>query len=316
MDVNGIYDQNKTCVLRLEVTQAIYDIARPYATPAETIAQGVGFIISIEEGYVITTADLVANAITIAGYSEILGKRQLRLNLKSICPAKNIALCQIIPEDINLLTRDFEDKKCCRVIFGDSLDLIPMEQLLALTYQPNGETVTPTLTYISGFDIDRNTAECCEDAKARRATHISLSFDGSLMPAAPLFNSKSEVVGLISDSTRQLMIPSRTVLAIMEALEKEEFVQVPTFGFGWNSTNRELIDLKTKDPSLYGIYIRDVCPDSCCYDLKEGDVIRQFIYYDPFTGTKDLLARSKKLSTEYEKFAIRRPRRAQSQCSK
>ena len=88
------------------------------------------------------------------------------------------------------------------------------------------------------------------------------------MSGTPVVNDKGELVGICQDDKIN-MIPSRVLLAISEELLEETIVKLPTFGLEWNKINRELIDLLTKDPVNYGIYIRQTTPDSCCYDYRE-----------------------------------------------
>lgn len=281
MDMYEIFDKSKSYIVRLEVIKGIYDIRRPYIGPQENIQNGIGFIVDIENGYVVTTANLVENCITIIGYSESLGKRQMKLNLQSICRSKNLALCQIESDDVKLLTRNLsnEEKDAINVVFGDNLELLHAEQVYISTILYPHEFVSMLLSHIVNFHLSEQNVE---DALDRGPSLILLDTNFPIPQGSPVLNGRGEVVGITIDGTDCRMIPSRTFLAIMHNMKSEKIVHVPTFGLNWINTNRELIDLKTKDPSIYGIYIRNVSPDSFCSEMKEGDIIQTLIFYDPF----------------------------------
>lgn len=296
-----IIDNVKNSVLYLTVVQAQYKADRPFYYPADKTISGTGFIIDIDKGLVVTNAHVAENAMCIIGRAPGLGQRDISLSVVGLCRNKDLAILKIEEEDIKLLTRNYEkgNHLALNLTFDDSLFVVPGDPILAIGYPLGQENIKYSRGIVAGFQsFERSLLEkregihkrlpSIEDAKIRRPTFIQIT--AAVNPGnsgGPLFNREGKVIGIVSagyDKSQNVSyaIPSRTFLAIYEELLTNKVVNIPTLSLGWNATNRELIDLKTGNPYIYGIYVRKVTPDSCLDKLVEGDIIKKLIYIDPF----------------------------------
>lgn len=280
MDWNEHYERWKNSVIHLNITKAIYKIDRPYLSPNDININVTGFIIDIENGYVVTSSEAIENAIYVNGRMNRLGKRELKLSFKSICREKELGLCQLDQESIKMIKSSMDES--IDMIFGDSLILFQTEEVLSIGYCDN-YGISCDNGMITGFESNKSSIE---DAKNRSPAYIQTNImfnSGNL--GGPLLNRKGEVIGIISN--KNFVIPSRTFLSIYHEMINKSIVDIPTLALAWNSTNRELIELKTSNASLYGIYVRKIYPDSCSDKLEEGDIIQRIHYMDPFSYSNE-----------------------------
>ena len=273
-------DRWKNSVLRINVIQAIYDPARPYNDPTDKEKSGSAFIIDIERGLVVTNAHIVSNAISITGRISKLGKVNISLELVGICREKDLALCRIVPEDVQLILRDLpkERYKEINMIFGDNIELKETEEIMTIGYPLGQENIKYTTGIISGFET--KSPDNVEDARSRSPVYIQIT--AAMNPGnsgGPLLNTKGEVIGInaaghLYAQNVSYAIPSRSFLSIYCELLKG-IVRMPTLALEWNKTNRELMGEKTNDEGAYGIYVRKVHPDSSVDSLETGDIIKR-----------------------------------------
>ena len=273
-------DRWKNSVLRITVIQAVYDPTRPYNNPIDKEKSGSAFIIDIERGLVVTNAHIVSNAISITGRISKLGKVNISLELVGICREKDLALCRIVPEDIQLILRDIpKDRyKEINMIFGDNIELKETEEIMTIGYPLGQDNIKYTTGIISGFET--KSPDNVEDARNRSPVYIQIT--AAMNPGnsgGPLLNTKGEVIGInaaghLYAQNVSYAIPSRTFLSIYCEL-LQGIVRMPTLALEWNKTNRELMGEKTNDEGAYGIYVRKVHPDSSVDSLETGDIIKR-----------------------------------------
>lgn len=285
-------------VLHLTVTRGIYRADRPYKAPDDSVSSGTGFIIDIKNGWVLTNAHVVENAITITGRVAKLGKRDITLEVVGICRGKDLAMCKIKSEDMSLVTRGLDKNNITslNMKFGDSLLVNETEEVMALGYPLGQENLKYTTGIVSGFhNHDRDEFEDVEDSFDRSPTYIQIT--APINPGnsgGPLINKNGEVIGINAASYMLSQnvgyaIPSRTFLAIFSELSTKKVVKLPTLALKWNKTNRNIMEERTGDSKKYGIYVRKVGPDSCVDKLKNGDIITELLYKDPFIASKESL---------------------------
>lgn len=289
-------DRWKNSVLQLKVTRAKYNPSRPYANPVDKRVSGSAFIIDIDRGYVGTNAHVVSNAISITGRIPKLGKRDLSLELIGICKEKDLALCKIHHDDIKLITRGMKKEQVgsLNMIFGDNMELKETDEVMTIGYPLGQENIKYTTGIVSGFESKNgNDFGDMEDAKKRSPTYIQITAAINRgNSGGPLLNKKGEVVGInaagyLFAQNVGYAIPARTFLSIYCDLIKSTVVKMPTLSLEWTKTNRELMKMKTGDERTYGIYVRNVYPDSCVDSLENGDIIKRLDYQDTFWASKD-----------------------------
>jgi S1-C subfamily serine protease len=269
-------------IIQLIVLQESSDLFQPYKSSQTKIIYGTGFIVDIKNGYIITTASNVEGAITITGRSSLLGQRDINLKVMGLCHYKDLALCRIEPNDIELLTRDLNPEMILslNVKLGDYIPMNLGDEIGVWGYDLN--SVRYSSGNISQFNlqIKSNKSERgeTEDALTRSPVYFKISASVSEgMGGSPCFNKKNEVIGLVA-KTEGYVIPSRTLLAIYSSLLTDLNVKCPTLSLGWSQTNPLLMDEKTGDSGNYGIYVRTLNPDSCLPQLQTGDIIIHIEY--------------------------------------
>ena len=290
-------DRWKNSVLQINVTQAVYDPARPYSDPKDKEKSASAFIVDIERGLICTNAHIVANAISITGRLSKLGKVDISIELVGICRERDLALCRIVPSDIELILRDLPKERYndLNMIFGDNMELKETDEVMTIGFPLGQENIKYTTGIVAGFESGssaQHSSRDVEDARARSPANIQIT--AAINPGnsgGPLLNSKGEVVGIISSGHPHAQnigyaIPVRTFLSIYCELLKG-IVKMPTLSLEWNKTNRELMREKTNDEGAYGIYVRKVHPDSTVDSLETGDIIKRFEYQDTFWASKE-----------------------------
>ena len=131
-------------VIKLNVTQGEYDPIKPYKSAHEMNVEGCGFIVDIEIGLIITTAEVVKNALSILATSFRTGKRSLSLELLSICYQRNVALCKINHQDVEIIIRGLDKKeiKNLNFIFCDSMLTNIGDEMVMIGYRDSIEFIS------------------------------------------------------------------------------------------------------------------------------------------------------------------------------
>lgn len=307
MDWLGIQDRYRNSVLQIICVRARYQIDRPYLSPIDGVVRGSGFLVDISNGLVVTNAHVIKDAISIRGRSPKTGQRDLNLRLISYCIQRDIALCQLGEEEISLLTKGVQDPADLNMTFGDDLDIRQTQEVLTVGYPLGQENIKFTTGVIAGF----------QDILGQEETERIVSFEedpsfiqitAPINPGnsgGPLLNSKGEVIGVnaaghLFSQNVGYAIGSRCILAIWDLLQARLHdpslpyrVTVPRLSVNWNKTNPALLQLKTgccaEDDR--GIYVREVYPNSCCPDLKNGDIILSISYYNTLFTPGEVTAR-------------------------
>lgn len=268
----GLKYQNS--VLQLIVSKSIYDPRRPYLNPSNKVATATGFIIDIANGYVLTNAHVVEDAISIKAY--LLGTRKdLTLSVISIADSKDLALCQIDDNDIYLLTNKLNPSDL-NMKLGDNLLLEQLDEVLVIGYPLGEPHIKFTTGIVSGF----------VSGDKYLPTQPLIQITAPLNPGnsgSPLLNNKGEVVGITSSGIIEMenigyAIGIRSFISIYETMLQQRIVKMPTFSLKWQQTTPELITYKTNNPLIDGIYVQDIGPDSCLLSLCPGDIITHIGY--------------------------------------
>jgi len=286
----------RNSVFQVIVNEIIANPRRPYSQGNDDIANGSGFIIDAANGMVVTNAHVVMNALSISGRLPRFGKRDLGMEVVSVCQEKDLALIRVVKDDLKLLLGG-QDPSDLNIPFGDSMDLQQGQEVMTIGYPMGEKEVKYTQGIISGFKADLDEENDYdggneEDARSRPPTYIQT--DAALNEGnsgGPLLDKHGRCVGINASGILFAQgvgyaIASRTLLAILCAMRNSVVVDMPTFGFGWSNSTRELMEDKCGLGTLHGVYIRRVDPDSCFAGLRVGDVVTHLCYEDPFWATK------------------------------
>lgn len=234
---NSLQKKYRNSVFFLNVVSAEYDSFRPYTSLGDKSSTGSGFLISLDIGLVVTNAHVVENAISIVGRCPLLYSRDLFLRLISISRDKDLALLQIIGEDLKELKKF--SKKINEFSLGDSFDLFEMQEVVAIGYPLGQDGIKFTHGNVSGFQyqIDEVTdITRLEDSSTFIQITCPINQGNS---GGPLIDEKGKVVGIcaagILDSQNVgYAIPVNTLLSILDELKR------PISNFNHSLTSTEL----------------------------------------------------------------------------
>jgi len=285
MKQNNLIERWESSVLKLNIDQEIYNTRTPFIQKNIITKVGTGFIIDIEKGHVLTNFKIVDNAISIIGKLSITGDRNINLKLISVCREKDIALCKIDHDDLKYIIRGMNKDQIfsLNMMFTDSMNCKNGEEVISLGYFSSNYNINSTSGIICGFN--RNKELELEDVLSRKTYYIEITnrLDyGNI--GCPILNSFGKIIGIVSKIGKfcSFVIPSRSILCVYSKLLRSKIVRHPTLALAWNKTNREIMKLKTGSSNTYGIYIRDVFPDSVSDAVETGDIIRRIDFEDPF----------------------------------
>ena len=292
-----IMEKYKNSVLQLICTRGVYNPFRPQMPPIDKRASGTGFIIDIRNGFVMTNAHVVSNAISISGRMMRFGEQDLSLRVISICREKDIALCQLKQSDIDMILNDKTPEEI-NMIFGDNMLLKETAIVVAIGYPLGFKNLKFSTGVVSGFHAN-NTADDDEDSvhstEEEGPSYIQIT--APINPGnsgGPLLNRRGEVIGVNAAGFRfsqnvGYAIGSRTIMGIYNSLisplidstiKIPHVVITPKYAFEYNRTSLALLELACNIDTTEGIYIKRVYPNSCFDLLCEGDIITHISYND------------------------------------
>ncbi len=289
-----IMEKYKNSVLQLICVKGIYNPFRPQLTPVDKRTSGSSFIIDIERGLVMTNAHVASNAISISGRISRFGERDFPLKLLSICREKDIALCQLSQEDINLILES-KHPDDINMKFGDDSLLRETDPVITLGFPLGQKQLKITSGIISGFYANNNEDEdeCTYLTEEETPSYIQIT--APINPGnsgGPLLNTKGEVIGVnsavvLSSQNVGYAISSRTILSIYDTLISPlndsiitipHIVITPKYAFEYNKSSSALLELTCN--GCEGIYVTQVYPNSVFDTLEEGDIITHITYSD------------------------------------
>jgi len=244
------------------------DMLQPYKTPQQYSARGSGFFIN-EEGYLITNAHVVNQALTIWIQIPSMGKRFITVDLIGVCPERDIALLRVSEKDRALIR--YQLGVIPYLMLGDSDSVRPTDEVLALGYPLGQEALKSTTGVISGRE------------------RSMIQMDAAINPGSsggPLLNHKGEVVGINSAGIVEAqnvgyVIPINELHVIIDDLYSVFLVRKPFLGIISIKATESLTDY-LGNPQPGGCYIVEVVKDSLVYKagIDAGDMLYSINGYD------------------------------------
>jgi hypothetical protein len=222
-----------------------------------------------------TNAHVVKTGKIINIRTELTKGVNLKVNIINMCIEKDIAILEIVEEDLKYFKEKYPDK----LEFDDARILDDTIEVLTAGYPLGEENIKFTTGVLSGnqqnYDIeyDRNVSYLQIDAP------INAGNSGG-----PLFNKKGKVIGInsaaidgISVQNVCFAIPSNIIVSVIYDLlhnnVNNKILKIPNVNFKWNNCNDilfESLDIKTEDMS--GIHIYNISKVSFL-KLKKGDIL-------------------------------------------
>ena len=264
-------------IVQIFVSSHTIDPMKPYIYPADKLVRGSGFVIHNDNNKILimTNAHVVKTGKIINIRTELTRGVNLKVNIINMCIEKDIAILEILEEDLKYFKGKYPDK----LEFDDARILDDTIEVLTAGYPLGEENIKFTTGVLSGnqqnYDIeyDRNISYLQIDAP------INAGNSGG-----PLFNKNGKVIGInsaaidgISVQNVCFAIPSNIIVSVIYDLlhndVNNKILKIPNVNFKWNNCNDTLfesLDIKTEDMS--GIHIYNISNISFL-KLKKGDIL-------------------------------------------
>ena len=283
MDWSNIIERYKNSVLQIICHRAECDPLSPFSPPRVETIYGTAFIIDISRGLLVTSAEIVRDAMNIYAKHQLTGKKFLKLFLIGICQDRNLAVCKFSSSSKDSIIRNkIGHPPSLNMRFGDNINL-PVASGFMLVGFPNKADSDPNF----------------KDIIFENYTSTYLNFAGVFNPGylgGPVINKNGQVVaiaGSISARNSLDCVGSRSFISIFQDLinsndgdiEKENkinIIKMPKLSIRWNKSNTNIIKHICGDDGFSGIYVNEVFPDSIFNKLDEGYIIYQAEFPDPF----------------------------------
>lgn len=200
-------------------------------------SKGIGFIVDINNGFIITTAHTIKNAYEIMGYYSLMWDHPFKLSVRSKCPKRDLALLQLQREDIQLLLSILPGENC-GLIIGDSLEVHHDDEVLIISISPSSsssfmvKSKLGNVVRISPHPFSQN------DPESSFCFVIDMEIERG-HSGSPVLNSHGEVIGIIVigefwDKNSGYALTSRSIMSIYHALLFQPIVNIPRFSIGFN----------------------------------------------------------------------------------
>ncbi len=256
-----VQEKIRDTVLQVFSSIAEFDWLQPYKTPNQGVIRGSGFFIS-KDGYIITNAHVVDQAVAIWVQIPSLGKRPLRVCVVGICPEKDLALLRLNEEDLDYTRNTLSSIRY--LTLGDSDQIFRSDEVMAVGYPLGQESLKSTNGIISG-----------------RESHL-IQMSAPINPGnsgGPVLNTEGEVIGISTSMFRDAqnigyIIPINTLKFMLPDLYKTPLLRKPHLGI----LSHKVTDVVTAylgNPQPGGCYIVEVVKDSPLdkAGIREGDMI-------------------------------------------
>lgn len=262
-----IQNQVKDTVVQVFSQIAQFDLLQPYKTPAQGSATGTGFFIN-DQGYLITNAHVVDQAVTMWIQIPSLGKRIIDVNVVGVSPDRDVALLRVADNELESLRKELGAIPFLPL--GDS-DLVQRsDEIMALGYPLGQQSLKSTTGVISGRE------------------HRYIQMSAPINPGnsgGPSLNIYGEVVGINAAgiTTAQnvgYIIPINDLKLVLPDLYKTKLLRKPFLGVLFNNASDELTAF-LGNPKPGGCYVVEVVKNSTLAKagVQRGDMIYELNGY-------------------------------------
>lgn len=268
-----VHTMVRNTVVQVFVYTAQYNWLEPYKTPQQRVSSGTGFFIS-ESGLLITNAHVVDQY--RAAYIQIphFGKRRFDVDVIGVSPERDLALLQVIPEDLAIIRAELG--KISVLEFGDSDEIHRADEVMTLGYPLGQQSLKSTVGIVSG----RQNIE----------GHSMIQIDAPINPGnsgGPSLNRTGKVIGvntagIVEGGVQNVgyIIPSSEVKLFLRQLEDlpsdqgVKFLRKPFLGILFGTGSDTLAQF-LNNPTPGGFYVVDAYPGSPLEKaaVKSGDMV-------------------------------------------
>lgn len=268
-----VHTMVRNTVVQVFVHTAQYNWLEPYKTPQQRVSSGTGFFIN-DSGLLITNAHVVDQFRAVYIQIPFFGKRRFDVEVIGVCPERDLALLQVIPEDFAIIKAELGNVP--HLEFGDSDDIHRADEVMTLGYPLGQQSLKSTVGVVSGRQhIDGRSM---------------IQIDAPINPGnsgGPSLNRSGKVIGVntagITEGGAQnvgYIIPSSEVKLFLKQLEDipaehgVKFLRKPFLGILFGNGSDPLADF-LHNPKPGGFYVVEVYPGSPLdkASVKAGDMI-------------------------------------------
>lgn len=251
-------------IVKIIANNVTIDWFKPYKTNDESEGIGTGFFID-QEGYILTCAHVVIDAIKIWITIPSIGKERINATVVGICEHSDLAL---------LKTVDYIPKHFMKL--GESDGILPGTKVTAIGYPLGQDRLKQTSGIISG----------------RQGSNFQT--DSPINPGnsgGPLVNDKFEVIGVNSSKMMyadnigyaipiyQFKILDPLMRQLLNKPTNQKMIFKPGLFANFNNTSQDLIDYYNGNNNCeFGYYVKKVHKKSPLRKagIKEGDIVCAF----------------------------------------
>lgn len=247
-------------VVQLFVQKGTFNWLEPYKVPAVSASFGSGFFIN-EEGYILTNAHVINEALVIHAQIPSFGKYQFEVELVGLMPEKDFALLKIKPDGVGLIRATLG--KVPHLQLGDSDLLRRGDEIMALGYPLGQQSLKSTTGVISGK----------ENGLIQMSAALNPGNSGG-----PSINTQGQVIGVNTCMVREAqnvgyIIQINDIKVFLDELRVEKLVRKPYLGILPSMATDDLARA-LGNPMPGGVYIIDVFGDSPLKGkLESGDMV-------------------------------------------
>lgn len=244
----------KDTVVQVFSQVAQFNWLEPYKTPNQFQAVGSGFFIH-EDGKILTNAHVVDQTKAVSIQIPSMGKRRFEVDVIGVSPERDLALLQLHPRDLAILTKELG--KIPTLNLGNSDYVHRADEIMALGYPLGQQALKSTTGVVSGREHIEG--------------HSLIQISAPINPGSsggPSLNTSGEVIGINSSGifgggvqNVGYIIPSNEVALFLRHLEQTQpgpnnikFLRKPFLGVLFNNATEDLTTF-LGNPQPGGLYV-------------------------------------------------------------
>lgn len=268
-----VHSMVRNTVVQVFVHTAQYNWLEPYKTPQQRVSSGTGFFIS-DTGLLITNAHVVDQFRAVYIQIPYFGKRRFDVDVIGVSPERDLALLQVIPEDLAIIQSELGEIPYLE--FGNSDDIHRADEIMTLGYPLGQQSLKSTVGIVSGR----------QHIEGRSMIQIDAPINGG-NSGGPSLNRSGKVIGvntagIVEGGAQNVgyIIPSSEVQLFLKQLEDIpaeygiKFLRKPFLGILFGNGSDTLAEY-LHNPKPGGFYVVEVYPGSPLDKaaVKAGDMV-------------------------------------------
>nr|QBK93035.1 MAG: uncharacterized protein LCPAC403_01690 [Pithovirus LCPAC403] len=260
-----------------------------------------GFLIEAKQSLIL--GPILSENVTI--YNGKTPYKPYYASMKTMCRNMNFAIYCVSVDNLS---------KIPRPAYKNSFQLEEGIPVLVGGFEKDNKVMTVLRTSIKmfppiqSFTIDTDTEEPCQAI-------LASTFESGMI-GSPVFTTDSELIGVLGEKG---MIHIQNVLSVFKYMNNSNLsdVEYPTPSLIWGYGSRSIMRYKTDSENNYGIFVKQVLPDSYLKNVKSEDIITHIVFGDNvaffdrygYTNIVRVLKKAKLYTYNYGEFKLISKRR-------